>query len=445
LFIFSGGRVISRNHLLDASRSVAGNLWCEDFRTARIGICCQDNSLLAIILLLLDGIAARLILLPSDLHPELVGNLAAGSGAQFIISDRPDAKQFGIPLASLPPSLLGVTSAASSHLAPAEDVATEWILPTSGTTRTPKLVVHSLETLSRTVKRDIVKGSVLRWGLLYNLNRFAGLQVYLQAVLGGASLVIPGVSCTLEESIALFANAGCNALSATPTLWRKMLMTPGANGLGLRQITLGGEISDQPILSALALTFPTARIVHIYASTETGVGFSVTDGREGFPSSFLHGGLETSQLRLSSEGILEVKPTVTGQRYLGESASLAGADGYVSTGDSVHIDGERIYFLGRDSGAINVGGNKVRPEKVERILLEHPSVALASVVAKRSGITGSLVEARVIPVAGISDPSELVASIRQWCSSRLERYEVPALIRIVSQLDINAAGKISRS
>jgi acyl-CoA synthetase (AMP-forming)/AMP-acid ligase II len=148
---------------------------------------------------------------------------------------------------------------------------------------------------------------------------------------------------------------------------------------------------------------------------------------------------------LSSEGILEVKPTVTGQRYLGESASLAGADGYVSTGDSVHIDGERIYFLGRDSGAINVGGNKVRPEKVERILLEHPSVALASVVAKRSGITGSLVEARVIPVAGISDPSELVASIRQWCSSRLERYEVPALIRIVSQLDINAAGKISRS
>jgi acyl-CoA synthetase (AMP-forming)/AMP-acid ligase II len=445
LFILSNGSALSRNSLRDACRSVGVRLWREGLRSARIGICCKDNSLLAILLLLLDGVVAQISLMPADLSPELIGNLATETRTEVIISDRSDANEFGVLLASLPPSVTGVMFSSCSGMELAEDVQTDWILPTSGTTRTPKLVVHSVETLSQTVKRDFEKGSGLRWGLLYNLNRFAGIQVYLQSILGGASLIIPNESSTLEESFALFAKAGCNALSATPTLWRKILMTPGGTALNLRQITLGGEISDQSLLSALALAFPAARIVHIYASTEAGVGFSVTDGREGFPSNFLHGGLKTAELRLSPEGILEIKPSATGQRYLGENAPLAGPDGFVSTGDRVQIEAERVYFLGRHSGAINVGGNKVQPEKVERILLEHPSVALASVVAKRSGITGSLVEARVILVSETSDPLGLVASIRQWCSSRLERYEVPALIRIVSELDINASGKISRS
>ncbi len=57
---------------------------------------------------------------------------------------------------------------------------TEWLIPTSGTTGTPKIVVHRLETLARSIRagssdRDDV------WGLAYGTSRFAGLQVLLQA------------------------------------------------------------------------------------------------------------------------------------------------------------------------------------------------------------------------------------------------------------------------
>ncbi|MDN3683971.1 hypothetical protein QW180_08500 [Vibrio sinaloensis] len=39
-------------------------------------------------------------------------------------------------------------------------------------------------------------------------------------------------------------------------------------------------------------------------------------------------------------------------------------DGFINTGDMVKLDNDRVlFFLGRESGSINVGGNKVMPEK----------------------------------------------------------------------------------
>jgi acyl-CoA synthetase (AMP-forming)/AMP-acid ligase II len=371
-----------------------------------------------------------------------VAKIASHSEVEFLISDRPDSHETGMRLASTCPD--PYMRETEEKILPVA-IPTEWILPTSGTTRAPKLVAHSLDTLARTVKRGEAAGETLRWGLLYDLNRFAGIQVYLQAVLGGGSLLIPPTSYSLGETLGFFKDGACNALSATPTLWRKILMTPGAGDLPLRHITLGGEIADQSILSALASAYPGAKIRHIYASTEAGVGFSVSDGREGFPASYLHSTSQGVALRIAHDGILEIKPGIGGQRYLDEHERLCTDDGFVRTGDRVHREGERIYFMGRDSGAINVGGNKVQPEKIEKVLLSHPGVGLAAVGAKKSGITGSLVEARVVLRHGQAQSSPTIAEIRDWCCTRLERHEVPALIRVVDDLSVNASGKITRT
>lgn len=54
-----------------------------------------------------------------------------------------------------------------------------------------------------------------------------------------------------------------------------------------RYVRLSGEIADQAVLDGLAKAFPRASVGHAYASTEASVGFAVTDGREGFPESFV--------------------------------------------------------------------------------------------------------------------------------------------------------------
>ena len=416
--------------------------WREPLRGARVALVCRDNYLLALGVLALDGVASRLLLIPSGLSADGFGELLRKSEADFIISDSPEFPRCGVPGYALPPVPgMGSTRSERAQLPP---VTTEWVLATSGTTRTPKLVSHTVGSLTRTVRRDTSRGTGVVWGLLYDLNRFAGLQVFFQALLGGSLLVIPSPGESLGATLAGFASAGVNALSATPTLWRKLLMTPGVEALPLRRITLGGEIADKAVIAALATRFPSARITHIYASTEAGVGFSVSDGEAGFPASYLHGGLPGVGLRINAEGVLEIRSAATGRRYLGETDSFVGDDGFVNTGDRVRIEGDRVYFLGRVSGTINVGGNKVTPEEVEQVLLAHPAVALASVGAKRSGVTGALVTAHVVLREVGADPKGVAAELRAWCAVRLERHKVPALIHIVDRLEAGPAGKITR-
>ena len=303
---------------------------------------------------------------------------------------------------------------------------------------------HTLDSLARTVRRDPL-GRAPVWGLVLDPTRFAGLQVLLQAVLGGGTLAAADSHAPMAEQIGWLAAQGVTHLSATPTLWRRLLMAPGLDRLPLRQVTLGGEIADQGVLDALAARVPDARITHIYASTEAGVGFAVNDRRAGFPLAFLDqppGGVGVAV----RDGLLWLRPPGGRQvRYLGGQAVEVDADGFVLTGDRIEIAGDRALFLGRDSGVVNVGGVKVWPERVERILAAVPGVGLAAVGAKSSPITGALLVATVVPADADADRDALKAAILARCRADLEREAVPARIRFADSLPTNAAGKIARA
>jgi acyl-CoA synthetase (AMP-forming)/AMP-acid ligase II len=417
--------------------------WRQAVVAARVAVCLHKNEDLALALLALDGAAASIVLLPADLAAgDLETLVRASSSTHWLGSESSpapnDLRALAMPFPPDP------SSPPSPRTSDDPEADTEWILPTSGTTSVPKLVVHSIDTLARSLKRNVEKGRHLRWGLLYDLNRFAGVQVFLQSIFGGSVLIVPPRFSALSETLSWLAANDCNALSATPTMWRKILMALPCAKLPLKQITLGGEIACSSVLQALAIAYPDARVVHIYASTEAGVGFAVADGAEGFPASFLQGGVPGAELRIDDDSILQIRPQVIGQRYLDDSESLANAEGYVRTGDRVRLIGDRVQFLGRDSGAINVGGNKVQPEEVERALLAHPAVALARVIPKQSSIMGFLVEALVVLHADQIDPSQAPFQLREWCGSKLERYKVPAMIRIVDHIANDSTGKLSR-
>ncbi len=390
-------------------------------------------------LLWLDGWAGTLLLLPSGLDIAVRDDFLRRSEVEWVVAEEVGGSSWPVPVL---PALDSVKQVNWSGELPT--VETRWILPTSGTTNIPKLVAHTLASLTRTTNRNREKGAAYVWGLLYEPTRFAGLQVFLQAVLGGSTLVVPDFSSELDERLAHFAQHGVNALSATPTLWRKLLMTKGIESLSLRQTTLGGEIADQAILTTLTRTFPSARVVHIYASTEAGVGFAVTDGLAGFPTSFLQSPPPGVELRLDSDSILLLRPARSQVTYLEPGLALADSEGFIRTGDRIEVRDGRCHFLGRDSGAINVGGNKVMPEEVEAVLHLHPGVALARVGAVKNPITGQLVEARVQPAHPPADPESFKRELRLHCAAHLPPYKVPALLKLVADLSVSSAGKISR-
>jgi acyl-coenzyme A synthetase/AMP-(fatty) acid ligase len=108
------------------------------------------------------------------------------------------------------------------------------------------------------------------------------------------------------------------------------------------------------------------------------------------------------------------------------------------------VDDDRIRFLGRASGVINVGGDKVHPETVETVLLDHPGVAMARVWGKGNAMTGSVVAAEVVPATWPDDQAAFRKALVEYCKQNLRRTEVPALVRLSHALETTAAGKVSR-
>lgn len=315
---------------------------------------------------------------------------------------------------------------------------TTWYMATSGTTGEPKWFSHSFLSLSANSKYSH-NLQTLSWALLYQPFRFAGLQVVLQALLSGADLVDVADYEPLAQ-MAFLKHGGVTAVSATPSLWRQLLMTGQLSELSLSHITLGGEIADQSLLDKLKRLFPEAKLRHIYASTEAGVGLVVSDGHAGFPAKWLEDQSLLIALKVSDKQHLLIKPSYPVCHSL---AHQTDAQGYMDTLDKVQVIDERVFFLGRATGTINVGGNKVHPEKVEQVLLQCADISQAKVYAKKSALLGELVAADVMIIAtGVE--REVKQQLLKMCKNQLQRFEIPTKISIVNSIDHGPSGKLNR-
>lgn len=317
-------------------------------------------------------------------------------------------------------------------------------LTTSGTTGSPKVARHSLERLFgrvRAPRRDQARPT---WLLTYHPAAFAGLQVLLTALAAGGRLV-----STRDKDAATLAHAalsnGATHISGTPTFWRALLMALGgeAEKVPLRQITLGGEATDQTILNRLSATFPNASVTHVYASTEAGALFAVHDRRTGFPSRWLSESVDGVDLRIR-EGLLEVRSPRAMEAYVvGTGHGPLTEDGWLATNDLAEQRGDRVVFLGRADSVINVGGAKVGPDEVEAVLLEVPGVAETRVSGLANPITGQIVAADVVLSPGYSD-RVVRRSILEHARHSLVAYKVPRIVRFVDAIVYSSAGKKSR-
>lgn len=324
--------------------------------------------------------------------------------------------------------LAGARDVPDAQPADAVPAVTRWHLYTSGTTGEPRAFSHTLRSLTRTVRAGDHK-----WGLLYSPVSMAGVQVLLQTLATGGTLLDATALPRITDRIEWLVAHGATALSATPTLWRQTLQCPASRRLRLRQVTLGGEIADQPLLDALRRSHPQARITHVFASTETGAAFSVSDSLAGFPRSFLTD--PPSGIRLDvRDGELYVEAP---------QSSAADSDGFARTGDVVTVTADRVYFQGRATGVANVGGVKVWPEQVETVLRRHPEVSDTLVSVRRNPFSGSILTAEVVATAE-ADQSRLGALLRAYCAERLEPAAVPAIVNVVPRLTVTENGKAGR-
>jgi len=442
------GRLHGIRHLIPLAdlahaTSLGGRL--EQLRDRSVVLLAKDPLTAAIALIELDGVARRMVLCPPDLSPGHLPVVVRDAEADACVGDEPLASN---------PADVPIQVCARPELTHTDNPRrrsrdTEWVLLTSGTTGVPKLVLHTLASLTSALPPSPrVPAEVIVWSTFYDIRRYGGLQVFMRGVHAG-SLVLTDPTEPVSNFLARAAAAGVTHISGTPSHWRRVLMSGAAATLAPRYVRLSGEIADQAILDSLRTAYPAATVAHAFASTEAGVAFEVRDGQAGFPARLI-GAAGAVELRVADE-TLQIRSPGTALGYLGEGAEpLRAADGFVDTGDRIEERAERYYFMGRRGGVINVGGLKVHPEEVEAVINAHPWVRMSLVRARRNAITGAIVTADVVIASagvGHGTPPAAEALTRELidrCRRALAPHKVPALIRIVPALEVSASGKLVR-
>ena len=100
-----------------------------------------------------------------------------------------------------------------------------------------------------------------------------------------------------------------------------------------------------------------------------------------------------------------------------------------------------MYLEGRADDVIVRGGENISPGEVEDVLLEHPAVSDAAVVAVPDRQWGESVGA-VIVLRENAQATD--AELQDWVRQRLRSSRVPTAIRYVDQLPFNEMGKVLR-
>jgi acyl-CoA synthetase (AMP-forming)/AMP-acid ligase II len=314
------------------------------------------------------------------------------------------------------------------------------LILTTGTTGLPRAARHDWNRILISILRvEVRPGQV--WLLAYGPHQFAGMQFLMHVMALAATMVAPRERRPRDSLAAMRAHE-VGYISATPTWWRFVLAELHADGgpkPPIRQITLGGEAVPEPLLQQLRETFPDARISQIYGANEFGTTGSEREGRAGLSVSVLERGEDADVQAKIVDGELWVKSKIGMLGYYGEEA--VDPDAWRSTGDVVEVVGDRIYFRGRRSEIINVGGVKVHPIPIEDTIAAVPGVHLVRVFGRENKLTGAIVAAEIVAEPG-ADPDVLADAVRTACAE-LPAAMRPRSIKFVQELAVRG-GKVSR-
>ena len=226
-----------------------------------------------------------------------------------------------------------------------------------------------------------------------------------------------------------FARPVLAALDANPGRWDLSC---------LRTIMSSGVIFSAEVKQQILRHLPEVVIADVFGSTETmSLGRSLTSKRERTGTASFKAKDET---RVIGEDGRDVVPgsgvsgllAIGGRQamgYYGDAAKTAATfriiDGkrYVVPGDWATIDADGVVkLLGRGSGCINTGGEKVFPEEVEAVIKDHPAVYDVVVVGVPDERFGQSIVAIVEAEKGATiDAREVIEHVK----ARLSSYKAP--------------------
>ena len=330
--------------------------------------------------------------------------------------------------------------------------ATAAIVFTSGTAGRPKGAMlthgnlgasaHAWSAVLRPRRGD-------RWLACLPFFHVAGLAIATRASRWGVELEVePGFDVS---AVSAAIDGGVSHLSLVPPQLSALLEARGERDVApsLRAILLGGgPIPVELLERARAAGYP---VLTTYGMTETGSGVAVGGADEATradPTALR--ALPGVSLRIEpasttgGSGDVQVRGEMVFAGYVDEPAATARAlqGGWLHSGDVGTLDADGLLrIVDRRDDLIISGGENIAPAEVELVLLAHPDVDEAAVVALPHERWGAVPIAAVVLRAG-SAPSD--EELLAHCHGRLAAFKVPARIVRLEALPRTDSGKVPR-
>jgi len=339
---------------------------------------------------------------------------------------------------------------------------------TSGTTGRPKAALHrhrDLEVYFQAFARralEIREGDVLfsasKLYFAYGLGNSLGFPL-----LSGASAVLNPGRPRPDDVGALLERHQPTILFAVPTLYANLLAAFSGGRPPTRNLRLAVS-AGEALLPALAERVRAAfgcLVLDGLGSTEVGQTFvsntpdAWRDGTVGralppYQVEVRSDGDDPKPCRPGEQGVLWVKgPTVLlGYWNNPEATAAVLHDGWLRSGDLAVLDDDRfLRMAGRADDIENVGGLKLAPTEIERLLATHDGVTEVAVAAVRD--PNGATHLRAFVVAGPAHRGEaartaLEAELLALCRADLTGFKVPRAVTFLEALPRTPTGKLRR-
>ena len=335
-----------------------------------------------------------------------------------------------------------------------ESSAPSVIVLTSGTTGRPRAAILSAAALEASAEAWLAAVTpATGWLLAVGLGHVAGLGVVWRAALSGVPLVVLPRADAAGIVEALRGDPAPSHVSLVPTMLTRVLdaAADGPPPPTLRAVLLGGgPIPPELVTRAVTAGWP---IIPTYGLTEAGSGVTALPTVEAASHPGSAGralpGVTVRIAEPADDGVGEILVHSAAQfsGYLGDPVATAAAlmDGdWLRTGDLGRMDEEGyLTVLDRRTDRIVRGGENISPAEVEAVLLMHPAVADAAVVARRDATFGQIPVAAIVMRPGIPDPGD--DALVRHCRERLAGLKVPVAFVRLATLPRTPVGKLRRA